>query len=48
MTSEIEKAADYLNQVYSRLELKRAELTYALFHRIFELESGFYNADRVF
>lgn len=43
MTSEIEKTADYLNQVYSRLELKRAELTYALFHRIFELESGFYN-----
>ena len=43
MTSEIEKTTDYLNQVYYRLELKQAELTYALFHRIFELESGFYN-----
>lgn len=43
MTSEMEKTADYLNQVYYRLELKRAELTHALFHRIFELESGFYN-----
>lgn len=31
------------NQVYYRLELKQAELTHALFHRIFELESGFYN-----
>ena len=43
MTSELEKTAGYLNQVYYRLELKRAELTHALFHRIFELESGFYN-----
>ena len=43
MISELEKTAGYLNQVYYRLELKRAELTHALFHRIFELESGFYN-----
>ena len=43
MTSEMEKTADNLNQVYYRLELKQAELTHALFHRIFELESGFYN-----
>lgn len=40
---ETEKTADFLNQVYNRLELKRVELTRALFHRIFELESGFYN-----
>ena len=43
MTNEMETTADYLNQVYYRLELKQAELVHALFHRIFELESGFYN-----
>lgn len=43
MTSEMDKTADNLNQVYYRLELKRAELVHALFHRTFELESGFYN-----
>lgn len=31
---ETEKTAVFLNQVYNRLELKRAEITHALFHRI--------------
>ena len=32
-----------INTFYYRLELKKAELGHALFHRIFELESGWYN-----
>ncbi|MCM1039172.1 MAG: hypothetical protein NC434_07610 [Ruminococcus sp.] len=32
-----------LNTAYSRLEMKKAELISALFHRIFELDSGWYN-----
>ena len=32
-----------INAVYYRLEMKQAEITHALFHRIFELESGWYN-----
>lgn len=32
-----------LNTAYYRLEMKQAEIVYALFHRIFELESGWYN-----
>lgn len=41
--SETEAISDHLNQIYYRLEQKRAELTHALFHRIFELDTGFYN-----
>lgn len=32
-----------INAVYYRLEMKQAEITNTLFHRIFELESGWYN-----
>lgn len=32
-----------LNAAYYQLETKQAEIIYALFHRIFELESGWYN-----
>lgn len=32
-----------LNEAYYPLELKRAELFHALFHKMFELTSGFYN-----
>lgn len=32
-----------LNTAYYRLEMKQAEIVRALFHRIFELESGWYN-----
>ena len=32
-----------INAVYYCLEMKQAEITHALFHRIFELESGWYN-----
>ena len=32
-----------INAAYYRLEMKQAEITHALFHRIFELESGWYN-----
>ncbi len=32
-----------LNAIYSRLEIKQAEITHALFHRMFELESGWYS-----
>lgn len=32
-----------INTAYYRLEMKQAEIIYALFHRIFELESGWYN-----
>lgn len=32
-----------INAVYCRLEMKQAEITHALFHRTFELESGWYN-----
>lgn len=32
-----------INAAYHRLEMKQAEIVYALFHRIFELESGWYN-----
>lgn len=37
---------DFLNEInaaYYRLEIKRAEIVHALFCRIFELESGWYN-----
>lgn len=32
-----------INVAYNRLERKQAEITHALFNRIFELESGWYN-----
>lgn len=32
-----------LNTAYNELEMKEAELAHALYHRIFELESGWYN-----
>lgn len=32
-----------LNTAYYRLEMKQAEIVYAFFHRIFELEFGWYN-----
>ena len=32
-----------INIAYNRLEMKQTEITHALFHRIFELESGWYN-----
>ncbi len=32
-----------INAAYYRLEMKQAEIVHALFHRIFELESGWYN-----
>lgn len=32
-----------INTAYYRLELKQAEIAHALFHRIFELESGWYS-----
>ena len=32
-----------INAAYYRLELKQTELVHALLHRIFELESGWYN-----
>lgn len=32
-----------INAAYYGLELKQAEIVHALFHRIFELESGWYN-----
>ena len=32
-----------INAAYYRLEQKQAEIAHALFHRIFELESGWYN-----
>ena len=32
-----------INTAYYRLESKQAELVHALFHRIFKLESGWYN-----
>lgn len=32
-----------INSAYYHLEMKQAEITHALFHRIFELESGWYN-----
>ncbi len=32
-----------INATYYRLEMKQAEIVHALFHRIFELESGWYN-----
>lgn len=32
-----------INTVYHELEMKEAELVHALFHRIFEIESGWYN-----
>lgn len=34
---------DEINAAYYRLELKQAEIVHALFHRIYELESGWYN-----
>lgn len=37
---------DFLNEVntaYYQLEMKQAQIVHALFHRIFELESGWYN-----
>ena len=32
-----------INTAYNRLEMKNAEIIHALFHRIFELESGWFN-----
>ena len=32
-----------INTAYYRLEMKQVEIIHALFHRIFELESGWYN-----
>ena len=32
-----------INAAYYRLEMKQAEITHAPYHRIFELESGWYN-----
>ena len=32
-----------VNNAYYQLEMKQAQIVYALFHRIFELESGWYN-----
>ena len=32
-----------INDAYYRLEIKNAESIHALFHRIFELESGWFN-----
>lgn len=32
-----------INSAYYHLEMKQAEITHSLFHRIFELESGWYN-----
>lgn len=32
-----------INTAYHELEMKEAELVHALFHRIFEIESGWYN-----
>lgn len=32
-----------INAAYYRLEMKRAKIVHALFHRIFELESGWYS-----
>lgn len=32
-----------INTTYCRLETKQAKITHTLFHRIFELESGWYN-----
>lgn len=37
---------DFLNEVnaaYYQLEMKQAQIVHALFHRIFEIESGWYN-----
>ena len=36
---------DDLNKLYYRLEMKRMELFQGLFHRVFELKSGFYNGN---
>lgn len=33
-----------INAAYYRLEMKQAEIAHALFHRIFEIESGWYNS----
>ena len=32
-----------INAAYYRLEMKQAEIVHALFHRIFEIKSGWYN-----
>lgn len=37
------KILNEINTAYYRLELKQTELVHALLHRIFELESGWYN-----
>ncbi len=37
------KILNEINAAYYRLELKQTELVHALLHRIFELESGWYN-----
>ena len=36
---------DELNKIYYRLEMKQMELFQGLFHRVFELKSGFYNGN---
>lgn len=37
------KLLNELNTAYYRLEMKQAEIVHAFFHRIFELEFGWYN-----
>lgn len=37
------ESLDNINAAYYRLEMKMAQITHALFHRIFDLESGWYN-----
>lgn len=38
-----EEWLDGINRVYYALDMKRAQLCSALYHRIFEIESGWYN-----
>lgn len=38
-------SVEALNNLYRRLELKHTELFRGLFHRVFELKSGFYNGN---
>lgn len=38
-----DELGNMLNQIYRELELKSVELTTALFHRIFEVQSGYYS-----
>ena len=40
---ERDKLLGDINTIYHELEMKEAELQFALFHGIFEIESGWYN-----